>query len=285
LIGDLAGARRAIEWQLEATKDHPAWGVRDWTMSAHANALNELAWVELLGGELERARATAGRGIDVARGVADLENQWTGLAALSMVAFFAGEPEVARAPVQRLAELAERVGSGWLRIESRFRVATQLLLEGDAAGAAELLEGVGASLETGAPTMRLMEAYRAESLRRVGDIRRARVLAEQAHAFMKERGLRIWLVDTGIILARIVRDDGGVAEAERIAALLAEADAVIAATGAHLFTPFVLVERAELARLGGDDATRLRVLGEAHRLFAAMGATGQARKLAPKLKE
>ncbi len=278
MAGDLATARRCSQWQLDATKDHPTWGLRDWAMSAQANALNELAWIDLLGGNLEGARANAERGIDVARGVADLENQWSCLATLATVAFHAGEPEASRAMVLRLAEIVERLGSDFLREDSQFRLGTQLLLEGDASGAVELFAREGYGLGTRAVRRPLREAYLAESLRRVGDTRRGRIVAEQAHAFTKERGLRPWLAETGIILARIVRDEGGAAEAVRVAALLDEVDALVAGTGARLFTPFVLVERAELARLQGDDETRARLRGEATRLFAAMGATGQARK-------
>ena len=47
--------------------------------------------------------------------------------------------------------------------------------------------------------------------------------------------------------------------------------------------PQVHEERAELARLRGDDATRERELREAHRLYTEMGATGHAERLAQKL--
>jgi hypothetical protein len=50
-----------------------------------------------------------------------------------------------------------------------------------------------------------------------------------------------------------------------------------------LFTPFVLVERAALARLRGDEKTRTRLLHEAHRSFVDVGATGHARRLAPEI--
>jgi hypothetical protein len=49
------------------------------------------------------------------------------------------------------------------------------------------------------------------------------------------------------------------------------------------YAPFVHVERAELARLTGDEATRERELREAHRLFIAMGATIRAEQVAKEL--
>lgn len=50
-------------------------------------------------------------------------------------------------------------------------------------------------------------------------------------------------------------------------------------SGAKNCQPFIHLERAELARLEGDTETRVRELREAHRLFTAMGATGQAESI------
>jgi hypothetical protein len=66
----------------------------------------------------------------------------------------------------------------------------------------------------------------------------------------------------------------------RIEADLRDAAAVIEATEARVFTPQVHVERAALARVLGDEATRRRELSEAHRLFTEMGATGRAVQVA-----
>ena len=49
------------------------------------------------------------------------------------------------------------------------------------------------------------------------------------------------------------------------------------------FGPFVCLERAELARLLGDETTRQRELREAHRLFTEMGAPIRAAEVAKEL--
>ncbi len=54
-------------------------------------------------------------------------------------------------------------------------------------------------------------------------------------------------------------------------------------TGLVVLVPQFLVERAELARLRGDESERLHRLREAHRLFTEMGATGHAKRLAREL--
>ena len=53
---------------------------------------------------------------------------------------------------------------------------------------------------------------------------------------------------------------------------LAEAEAWLEMSGAKSYEPFLHVERAKLARLTGDEASRERELREAHRLFTAIGA-------------
>jgi hypothetical protein len=47
-------------------------------------------------------------------------------------------------------------------------------------------------------------------------------------------------------------------------------------SGAKSYEPFRHIERDELAKLTGDEATRQRELREAHRLFTEMGATIRA---------
>jgi hypothetical protein len=49
------------------------------------------------------------------------------------------------------------------------------------------------------------------------------------------------------------------------------------------YVPFLHVERAELARLRGDEATRERELREAHRLFTEMGAPIRAEQVAQEI--
>ena len=50
-----------------------------------------------------------------------------------------------------------------------------------------------------------------------------------------------------------------------------------------MLEPFISLERAELARLARDEATRERELREAHRLFTEIGAPIRAAELAKEL--
>ncbi len=79
-------------------------------------------------------------------------------------------------------------------------------------------------------------------------------------------------------------DLGGFVAAEReIEAALDRTLELVEETGARVFVPEVHEERAELARLRGDDNTCERELREAHRLYTEMGATGHAERLAREL--
>jgi hypothetical protein len=59
--------------------------------------------------------------------------------------------------------------------------------------------------------------------------------------------------------------------------------ALVEATGARALAPFIHVERAALAQLLGDEAADERELREAQRLFAEMGATVRAERVAREL--
>jgi hypothetical protein len=67
------------------------------------------------------------------------------------------------------------------------------------------------------------------------------------------------------------------------AAQPSKADAWIEMTGAKSYKPFLRIERAELARLAHDEATRQRELREAHRLFREIGAPIRAAEVTKEL--
>lgn len=75
----------------------------------------------------------------------------------------------------------------------------------------------------------------------------------------------------------------GAGAAEVIAATLSAAQASIEQTGAKSYEPFVHLERAELARLLGDEGTRQHELRAAHRLFLEVGAPIRAEQVAKEL--
>ena len=75
----------------------------------------------------------------------------------------------------------------------------------------------------------------------------------------------------------------GVQGETEIQAMLAEVDTWLEMSGAKSYEPFLHVERAELARLIGDETTRQRELRKAHRLFTEIGAPIRAAEVAKEL--
>jgi len=131
----------------------------------------------------------------------------------------------------------------------------------------------GLLLEAGSLAL-LSDAHRGR-----GDFDLARRTAEEALAVARRRGSRLFECDAQLALARVLLATDGWRARERIESALAEAAAVVEQTGARVRLPFIHVERAELARLGGEEGVRQHELGEALRLFTEVGATGHARRI------
>jgi len=116
-----------------------------------------------------------------------------------------------------------------------------------------------------------------------GDVRQARETALEAIALTTKRGHKLVESQARIALARVLLQADGPSARSSIEAELARAEALIHETGARALAPLVLEERARLARLLGDEPGFERELREAHRLFAELGATGHAERLAREL--
>jgi adenylate cyclase len=117
----------------------------------------------------------------------------------------------------------------------------------------------------------------------LGEYRRALALAEEAIAESQLRGTRLWEFSAQLIRMRALREIRGIEAQKEIKASLAEAAAWLEMSGAKSYEPFLHVERAELARLTGDDSTRERELREARRLFTEIGAPIRAAEVAKEL--
>jgi tetratricopeptide (TPR) repeat protein len=114
----------------------------------------------------------------------------------------------------------------------------------------------------------------------LGNHAKALALAEEAIAVSRRRGTRLWEFPALLTRMRALREIRGAQATQEIEAALAEADAWIEASGAQSYEPFLHGERAELARLVGDEAARQRELRDAYRLFTEMGAPIRADQVA-----
>jgi hypothetical protein len=87
----------------------------------------------------------------------------------------------------------------------------------------------------------------------LGDRARALTLADEAICFTRRLGSRMWEFSALLTRIRALRETQGVQATREIEAALAEADAWLEMSGAKSYEPFLHVERAELARLNGDE--------------------------------
>ena len=125
--------------------------------------------------------------------------------------------------------------------------------------------------------------YLAEAYLGCGDTGRARQTADAAVAIARQRQQPHLEIRALLVRARVVLATDGAPAAAEVETALRDATALVDATAARIFAPFIQVERAELARVLGDAVGRKRELAEAHRLFTETGAKGHAERVAGEL--
>jgi hypothetical protein len=182
-------------------------------------------------------------------------------------------------------DLAERGGNHNARLFAYLSLGLANVLNcawGDA------LEALEKALEVGrGRRLLLMEGGVLEAMAAayvgLGDYAKAMSLADEAIAVCRRRAARIWEITPHLTRIRALRETQGVQAKPEIDAALAEAAAWLEMSGATSYEPFLHLERAELAKLTGDQATRECELREAHRLFSEIGAPIRAAEVAKEL--
>jgi tetratricopeptide (TPR) repeat protein len=193
-----------------------------------------------------------------------------------------GEAAAALTRGREAVNYAERMGAHTARIFAYLNLGLANVLNGAWHEALEVLEtaltiarGRRLSIAEGGVLASMAAAHLG-----LGDRARALKLAEEGIAICRRRGARLYEFSALLTRIRALRESQGVQAAREIEAALAEADAWLEMSGAKSYEPFLHVERAELARLSGDEATRQRELREAHRLFFEIGAPIRAAEVA-----
>jgi hypothetical protein len=113
----------------------------------------------------------------------------------------------------------------------------------------------------------LAEAYFGD-----GDPLRAFTTADAAVAAARRRGTKGYEVRARLAKARIILRSEGAAARAQLEAAFASIDDLVAETGSGTGEPYVRLERAELARLVGDQPTWERELRAARAQFAEWDA-------------
>jgi adenylate cyclase len=240
-----------------------------------------VAWM----GSLDEAQRIFERTLELAAlDNSDIEIRGNTHAYYSLCARLAGDVPLAAAHVRQALDIAERLGLTRSRVQAYRELGALRVLEGQWHEAVEALE---AALAIGRQSgIRAYDAFvmadLPEAYLGVGDLGRARATANEAVTVSQRQRLALPECLAHIALARVLVHAGEGTSGE-IDGALRTARGLVEKTGAGGLQPFIHVERAALARLGGDAAARQRELGEAQRLFAAMGAPIRAEQVAREL--
>ncbi len=237
-------------------------------------------------GRFEEAGRVAQTGLDVARARGDKGNLGAAHRGCCVLSAMIGDGARALHHGRQMVESTEADGTPFGRTFALLTLGRAQLATGqwgdaaDTAGAALALmrERRTALLAEASILATLAEAYLG-----TGDASRALETSELALAAGRRLAMRLFQIPVLLARARVLLATAGADGAAEIDATLSEAAALVSATEAHAYTPFIHIERARLARLTGDEAGRARELREAHRLFSAMDAPIRAEQLAREL--
>jgi predicted ATPase/class 3 adenylate cyclase len=231
-------------------------------------------------GRLEEAKRELARAIQVAQ---ELGKGFSWMrASLVEAAAFSGRTETALSHARAAVESAEAYGSPWFSANAYRALGLAHQLNGEWNEAIEALEhaqGIVVETRTALHLQPGVQSLLAEAYLETGQPERARESAEEAVRAAKANHAR--LIECGALLrlARVLLHTEGEAAEERIRSTLDELAERIEETGARSHEPLLHVERAELARRLGDQATYRTESGKAHRLFIEIGATAHAERL------
>ncbi len=258
--------------------------------SRRLGIFGSLAWYR--GTLLSRLGRLDEAGSVLERALADVQSRHpldatTLLVVLAQVAWYRGDGEAAYAQSARALELVQRGSERldrypgialWLGVGLAMRGAFD---ESEVALEQSLAEWRESELSWHAVTLARLAEVRLGR----GDLSRAAADSDEAIALAREGSFEIWLLDALLVRARVRRVADGISARDAIERELAEIEELLARTGARSFAPRLHLERAELARLLGDEGGWRDELRRAQAVYREIGAPGQAdrleRELAP----
>jgi tetratricopeptide (TPR) repeat protein len=202
--------------------------------------------------------------------------------ARSLLEWFRGDVEKARACAGEAIEMFERMGSTNQAAYGYLRLGAAQALGREWKASAESLEQALSIAQQRRLLVSEPEilAHLAQAYRGLGQQERALATAEEAVEAACRRGTTLYECDARLALVRILLRTRGAEDGARIEEELVTLGKLVLSMGATSHAPFIHTERAELARLMGDERACQRELHEAQRLFIEMGAIGHAERVA-----
>ncbi len=283
--GDLRGALAIADEEETLCGSDPDVGAQMLGFSPYGMTLVHRGLVLTLLGRLADAAQVLERAIALGQVRRDTEVLIAAHAYTAWLSEFAGDAARALRDAHRAVELVEAATGRMMGLGSAMTFGRALLLNEQWCEAATRLEQALDDMREHQVALQVEAFVLADLARAVaalGDYGRARLLADEAVSTAQRQGT-YFEVAARLARAHVQRLSDGAHAAAAIEADLQQAMAVVERTEARVYTPFIHVERAELARLLGDEAAYQRELREAHRLFTAMGATGHAERISRQL--
>jgi tetratricopeptide (TPR) repeat protein len=284
--GRLSEAFLLTEKVLARTSDDPTLGADVLGFSPHIFALSFRGWVATSMGRHDEAETDLDRAVELARQQGDAEVLGWAHGAYVWLARNTGRPVAALNHARHAVEIAERIGSPLSRVGAYGSLGhAHILTEewGEAAGVLDRALEIAREMRVALLVEGWVLVFLAEAYLGLGEDSRARATADEAVAVARRRGTKLFECNAHLIRARVLLRTEGATASDDIQSALREAQALVEETGGRSREPLIHEERAELARLTGDDATHQRELREAHRLFTEMGATGHAERVGREL--
>jgi tetratricopeptide (TPR) repeat protein len=293
LEGDLGNIRAALEWSIGrgdaatavrlAGSLYPLWDQRGryregrrWLDQAlaleadvpplvRARALNSVAGLAVIQGDLTQAAAAAEEAVELSRRADDPAAGAYALQMLGLTAIYAGELDRAVRALEESLHNARRAGDRWLEGFTLLFLTVGSLSRGDYAGTARLTEECDAVLRTvGDPEgLAWVWVFRSAAAWQRGDPAAAAAGAAGAVRGFGALGHR-WGISIGLFLAGQLAGDGG--DREGATMLLAASERMRESVGAALL-PFMRrwldgAARAARAELGPEGYERARQAGQ-----------------------
>jgi class 3 adenylate cyclase/tetratricopeptide (TPR) repeat protein len=268
----------------------PALGRATVGFSAYLWGRMQVACAEAWSGDIQHSLRELQPVIRAAREAGEIEILgWAVCNLVEFLTLFAGELGEAPALAREGLGASERRGSPFSQVHSLARgVALVQLFQGDFQNAVASLEralAISRERRTSLEQEPYILALLAQAHLGAGSVAHATALAREALAMARQRGSRWGELQALGARARalLAADDAGcAAEIERLVEQMA---ALAEETGMRLYAPQAIELRADLAGLRGDLAARDSHRREAQRLYAEMGATGHAARLAKELNQ
>jgi len=277
--GALCSTLEAIDTALHIAGEDAQLGAQEAGLSPYAFLTMYRGAVLVDIGPIDAAARQLERALTLARELGEEEIRGWTHDFYAQLAQHSAEPRAGLAHAREAIEVAERIGNSFSRAAAYFGLGCVHLRLEEWHEAAEVLEAaltMVRELRTGLHLEPGILARLGHAQCGLGEMERARVTVREAVALAQRRNTRLHECVACIILARVLRQSEGLTLRDDIEGALARALMLVGATGARCWEPPARVELAELARLSGDKAAAERELREAQRLYADIGAGGQA---------